>query len=176
MLLVHCCCVHCSAYTLRYWREQGFDVTSYWYNPNIHPTDEHQERLQALRRYLTDSGIELVVDGDYRPDEYDDALTEEKQKPARCSVCYSLRLQATAGFAASEKYDGFTTSLLISPQQYHKIVRDAGLTAADEYGVKFKYTDIRKRYSDSRKLTRPLGLYRQRYCGCRYSAEEASVR
>lgn len=172
-LLVHCCCVHCSAYTLNYWRECGFEVTAYWFNPNIQPEKEHEARLDALKRYLADSGTEVLAAGEYSPGLFEGALSSRTGKPMRCSICYGLRLESAAREAANARFDGFTTSLLISPQQQHEMVLAAGIAASDKYGVNFRYADIRKRYSDSRRLTRPLELYRQRYCGCLHSAGES---
>lgn len=90
----------------------------------------------------------------------------------RCRYCFGLRLGKTAEFARENGYDAFTTTLLISPQQQHETLREIGERVAGEQGVEFLYTDLRKRYSDSRHITKPMDLYRQQYCGCLYSELE----
>ena len=96
-LLVHCCCVHCSAYTLNYWRDQGFDVTAYWYNPNIHPFTEHQHRLEALKSLTAAAGIPLAVAPGYDMARYFQAVTGHETE--RCQYCYRIRLEAAAAYA-----------------------------------------------------------------------------
>jgi predicted adenine nucleotide alpha hydrolase (AANH) superfamily ATPase len=90
----------------------------------------------------------------------------------RCRHCFELRLTKTAEAAKAKGYDGFTTTLLISPNQKHELIKEIGEGAAGEKGVAFFYTDLRKRYSDSRHITKPMNLYRQQYCGCLYSELE----
>ncbi len=169
-LLVHCCCVHCSAYTLNYWREQGFEVTAYWYNPNIHPFIEHQQRLDALKSLADKEGIHLVVAPGYEMDRYFQAVAGHEID--RCQHCYRLRLGQVAEYARDHAYDAFTSSLFISPQQKHNQIIEVARSTEESTGVKFQYADLRKRYSDSRRLTKPLDLYRQQYCGCLYSEFE----
>jgi predicted adenine nucleotide alpha hydrolase (AANH) superfamily ATPase len=165
--------VHCSAYTLQYWREQGYDVTAYWYNPNIHPNMEHQQRLESLGAYLKGKSIELIWENDYNPADYYAAIGNRGEN--RCIGCYSIRLVKTREYAEGAGYDGFTSSLLISLQQDHQSVIDQALRATGETGSRFKYADIRKSYSESRRMTkqRPW-LYRQTYCGCSFSEAEAA--
>ncbi len=169
-LLVHCCCVHCSAYTLNYWREQGYEVTAYWYNPNIHPFMEHQRRLDALKSLVAKEGIPLVVVPGYEMDRYFRAVAGDEDN--RCFHCFHTRLGHVAEYARSHAYDAFTSSLLISPRQKHDCLVEVSLAVEASFGVKFAYADLRKRYSDSRRLTKPLDLYRQQYCGCLFSEYE----
>ena len=169
-LLVHCCCVHCSAYTFNYWLAQGYDVTAYWYNPNIHPFTEHKQRLEALRVLVEKDGFTLIEEPGYDLERYFQAVN--RRENARCSECYRIRLEAVAEFSKANGFDGFTSSLLISPQQKHDQILEAARTVEQLSGAKFEYADLRKYYSDSRKLTKPLELYRQQYCGCLYSEYE----
>jgi len=90
----------------------------------------------------------------------------------RCQYCFRLRLSKTAEIAREKNFSAFTTTLLISPQQKHELLREIGSELAEETGIEFLYADLRKRYSDSRHLTKPLDLYRQQYCGCIYSEWE----
>ncbi|APV44291.1 hypothetical protein Dform_00950 [Dehalogenimonas formicexedens] len=169
-LLVHCCCVHCSAYTLNYWREQGFGVTAFWYNPNIHPFLEHQRRLEALKSLVAREGISVELEPGYDLDKYFVAAAGKNEN--RCRECYRLRLGKVASYAAEHGFDAFTSSLLISPQQKHDQIIEIARSVELISGVVFEYADLRKRYSDSRRLTKPLDLYRQQYCGCLYSEWE----
>lgn len=90
----------------------------------------------------------------------------------RCRYCFRLRLKKTVTTAREKGFDAFTTTLLISPHQEHDLLRQVGGDLAQEMGLDFLYTDLRRRYSDSRRLTKNLNLYRQQYCGCLYSEWE----
>jgi len=169
-VLVHCCCAHCAAYTLSYWREQGYEVSALWYNPNIHPYTEHQRRLEAMRSLAEQSDVPLTITDGYDLVEYFRRVVGHEAE--RCQHCFRLRLARTAEAARQMGADAFTTTLLISPHQKHELVREIGNELARETGIEFLYADLRKRYSDSRHLTKPLDLYRQQYCGCVYSEWE----
>jgi predicted adenine nucleotide alpha hydrolase (AANH) superfamily ATPase len=169
-LLVHCCCVHCSAYTLNHWWEQGYDVTALWYNPNIHPFTEHQQRLKALITLLEGEGISIVVSPGYEMEKYFQSVAGRESE--RCVQCYRLRLRTAADYAREHEYDSFTSSLLISPKQQHCKIAEVAREIEQSSGVRFTYADLRKRYSDSRRITKPMNLYRQQYCGCLFSEYE----
>jgi len=169
-LLVHCCCAHCAAYTVDYWRGQGCEVSALWYNPNIHPYIEHQQRLEAMQGYARGADLPLrVVDG-YDIIEYFRRVAGNEAR--RCRYCFGLRLAKTAEMAAEDGFDAFTTTLLISPHQEHDLIGEVGEQVSHASGVDFLYADLRKRYSDSRHITKGLGIYRQQYCGCVYSEWE----
>ncbi len=167
--LVHCCCAHCAAYTAEHWR-QGYDVSGYWYNPNIHPYTEHQQRLESLKSLAQEIDLPLIIEGGYDFIEYFRRVAGHEAE--RCRYCFDLRLTKTAATARANGFDAFTTTLLISPHQKHDLLQEIGQTIAGEYGIEFLYADLRKRYSDSRHITKPLNLYRQQYCGCIYSEWE----
>ena len=169
-LLVHCCCVHCSSYTLKYWQEIGHQVTAFWYNPNIHPYTEHQRRLEALKVLTSQENIPLVISPTYEVERYFRAIAGHEAN--RCLICYQVRLQAVAGYARHNGYDAFTSSLLISPQQKHDKVIDVASEIERSSGIRFQYADLRKRYSESRRITKPMELYPQQYCGCLFSEWE----
>lgn len=168
-LLLHVCCVHCAAYTVEYWRQQGFEVTAYWYNPNIHPHDEYRSRLEAMRVYVEEKNIPFLVAG-YEPLAY--FINVVNSSDVRCRTCFDMRLSKTAVAAKEGGYDGFTSTLLISPHQDHELIKETANIVTKQSGVEFIYADLRKRYSDSRHITKPLYLYRQQYCGCMYSFME----
>jgi len=169
-LLVHCCCAHCAAYTVNYWREQDCDVSALWYNPNIHPYTEHRHRLEAMQSLAKTMSLPLIVTEDYDVIEYFRGVVGHEAE--RCRHCFRLRLSKTAETAKEMGFDAFTTTLLISPQQKHELIKEVGEELGKETGVDFLYADLRKRYSDSRHITKPLDLYRQQYCGCVYSEWE----
>ena len=169
-LLVHSCCAHCAAYTVNYWRQQGYEVSALWYNPNIHPYTEHHHRLEAMQSLAQEMKLPLVtIEGYGIVDYFRQVVGHESE---RCQYCFRLRLSETAKIALQKGFDAFTTTLLISPHQKHDLVREIGNDVAKEKGIKFLYADLRRRYSDSRSMTKPLALYRQQYCGCVYSEWE----
>jgi len=169
-LLVHSCCAHCAAYTVNYWREQGYEVSSLWYNPNIHPYTEHQQRLQAMQSLAQEIKLPLIAVEGYDMIAYFRQVVGHEAE--RCQYCFRLRLAKTAETARHKGFAAFTTTLLISLHQKHDLIREIGNELAREKGVDFLYADLRKRYSDSRHMTKPLALYRQQYCGCVYSEWE----
>jgi predicted adenine nucleotide alpha hydrolase (AANH) superfamily ATPase len=169
-LLIHSCCAHCAAYTVSYWREQGYETSALWYNPNIHPYTEHQHRLEAMQSLAQEMNLPLIISGGYDMPEYFRRVVGHEDE--RCRHCFNLRLSRTAEIALEKGFDAFTTTLLISPHQKHELIKEVGNELAREKGVGFLYADLRKRYSDSRHMTKPLNLYRQQYCGCIYSEWE----
>ena len=169
-VLIHCCCAHCAAYTVSYWREQGYEVTTLWYNPNIHPYTEHQHRLEAMQSLAQAQNMPLIVSEDYDIVDYFRQVVGHEAE--RCQYCFQLRLSKTAETAHNLGFNAFTTTLLISPHQKHDLLREIGNKLAEEKGIQFLYADLRKRYSDSRRMTKGLDLHRQQYCGCVYSEWE----
>ena len=169
-VLVHCCCAHCAAYTIAHWRQQGYDVSAYWYNPNIHPYMEHQNRLEAMQSLAKELDVPLFIEEGYDVVDYFRQVSGNEAD--RCRYCFRMRLGKTADKAAELGIDAFTSTLLISPHQKHELLLEIGSEKAQETGAQFLYADLRKRYSDSRHITKPMELYRQQYCGCLYSEYE----
>jgi predicted adenine nucleotide alpha hydrolase (AANH) superfamily ATPase len=169
-VLVHLCCAHCAAYTVEHWRRQGCDVRGLWYNPNIHPYTEHQRRLESMQALAQRLDLPLAVIEGYDMPEYFRRVAGHETE--RCRHCFELRLGRTAVAAREQGCQAFTTTLLISPHQQHELIREVGERLAEEHRLEFLYADLRKRYSDSRHITKPLDLYRQQYCGCVYSEFE----
>ena len=169
-MLVHVCCAHCAAYTVKYWREQDCEVSAFWYNPNIHPYMEHERRLEAMKALATQLAVPLIIAEGYEIIDYFRQVVGHEGE--RCRRCFHMRLSRTAEAARENKLSAFTTTLLISPHQKHDLIREIGASIAEGTGVEFLYADLRQRYSDSRHLTKPLDLYRQQYCGCVYSEWE----
>jgi len=161
-LLVHVCCCHCAAYTLKHF-SKNYDVAAYWYNVNIQPSQEYNARKQVMWEYAKTCDIELI---DSQKQDFNGFLKGQKVATNRCAFCFYVRLKQTAKYAKKNGFTAFSTSLLISPHQKHELLKEAGYKAALEEGVSFLYEDLRRYYSQSRLMTKPLGLYAQRYCGC----------
>ena len=173
--LLHCCCAPCALSCIDELQSEGIEPRLFWYNPNIHPYTEYSKRHSALLEFAAARNLKL-----HTPDEYGlkhflrAVFPRMENKPAgvRCEICYRLRFEKTAAFAAENGAGAFTTSLLISPYQDHDLIRRTGEEAAAKYGVDFLYRDFRPYFRESQNKARSLGLYTQKYCGCIFSEEE----
>lgn len=172
-LLLHICCGPCSIVPVGELRREGFRVTGYFYNPNVHPYREWEKRAQTLQQYAAEIELDLLVDTRYELKKYlEVALPYADDRARRCPACYQLRLDETARRAAAEGWEAFTTTLLVSPYQDHAAVAAAGREAAQRWGVSFVYRDFRPGYREGVRTSRERGMYRQPYCGCLFSEEE----
>lgn len=175
-LLLHCCCAPCSSYVLEYLSEY-FDITCYFYNPNISPEAEYIKRRDELiglveKMHLTDKVT--VYAESYDPEPFKKlAYGKERSEEGgeRCFECYKLRLSHAAEYAASNSFDYFTTTLTISPYKNASKLNEIGGALAREYGISYLFSDFKKRngYRRSCELSKQYDLYRQNYCGCIYS-------
>ncbi len=172
-ILLHICCAPCATYTVNRLREQGFAVTGYWYNPNIHPFSEHERRRDTLAQYAPQVSLPMIWEPGYEMVEFLRSVVGRERFRNRCRVCYRMRLERTARTAAREGFDAFTTTLLISPYQDQKGIREIGDLLAAQYGVPFYFENMRRGWRKHYELTREYGLYSQRYCGCIYSEWES---
>lgn len=178
-LLLHVCCAPCSSYVLEYISSK-FDITLYYYNPNITPAEEFSFRLAELERFNRDARYDLdITVPQYDPREFFDAVRGMEDLPEggeRCRVCYELRLRRTAEEAVRGGYDYFTTTLSISPYKRADWLNEIGAALEKEYGIKYLFSDFKKcgGYKRSIELSREYGLYRQNYCGCIFSREAAT--
>lgn len=178
-LLLHGCCAPCSSYVLEYLNSY-FNITSFYYNPNISEEAEYRKRVAELERLIDELPVNNQVElleGSYVPDEFDEAIKGLEalgERSRRCYACYELRLRETARVAADKGFDYFTTTLSISPYKNARWLNEIGEHLSKEYGVEYLYADFKKRngYKRSIELSKQYHLYRQDYCGCRYSKEE----
>jgi hypothetical protein len=131
---------------------------------------EHQQRLEAMKSLAKNFNFKLIIDDGYEMISYFKKVVGNEGQ--RCRYCFQLRLQKTAEAALELGFKAFTSSLLISPHQKHDLLLEVGNAIAKDMDITYLYADLRKRYSDSRRMTKPLGLYRQQYCGCVYSEWE----
>lgn len=174
-LLLHACCGPCSLEPLRVLREQGFLPTIVYVNPNIQPRDEYVRRLETLRAWASGENVE-VVEGPYEDERWEREVARYgTNRLARCQACYRLRLEGAATLAAELGCAHMSTTLAVSPYQLFdacgaelgRICARAGLTAV--------WQDFRPLYPQATTRAKELGLYRQNYCGCRFSAAEAAL-
>ena len=170
-LLLHTCCAPCLIYPLQRLRKQKLEVTGFFYNPNIHPLFEYQERRKAVVKFSSKENIEIIYP-EYIPSEFLYAVNLNKDKPERCSICWSLRLKKTAKAAREEEFTHFSTTLLVSPYQDQEILRKIGNDIAQEEQIDFYYEDFRPGFKEAHDLAKKLGIYCQKYCGCIYSEIE----
>ena len=139
--LLHICCAPCANQCIDVLRTDGYAVTGYWYNPNIHPFTEYRSRRNCLRDYAASIELPLIERNDYGLRPFVRAVAEDID--GRCVKCYSMRLYAAAHEAKEGGFDSFTSSLFISPYQNHELLREVAERAAAEYGVTFLYRDFR---------------------------------
>ena len=154
--LLHNCCAPCANQWIDVLRTDGFEVTGYWYNPNIHPFTEYRARRNCLREYAKTIELPVIEQNDYglRPFVREVAA----DIAGRCVKCYEMRLYAAAKTAKAEGFDSFTSSLFISPYQKHELMREVAERAAAEYGVTFLYRDFRPYFRAGQARARELGI------------------
>lgn len=177
-LLLHSCCAPCSCAVLEYLLNY-FEITVFFYNPNITFEEEYQKRLLEQKEYHNKRGYNIeVIDGRYNPQEdfFENikGLEKEKEGGARCFKCYSLRMEETAIRASLDGYDYFSTVLSISPLKNAQWINEIGMELEKKYNIKFLFGDFKKksRYLRSVNLSKEYQLYRQDYCGCVFSKLE----
>mgnify|MGYP001025798805 CR=1 FL=1 len=175
-LLIHSCCAPCSSYVLEYLNPY-FKITVLYYNPNISPVEEYEKRKAEQIRLINEGDwknpIE-IMDCDYEGDKYTAAvkgLENEPEGGARCRVCFGLRLDEAARLARANDFDYFVTTLSISPLKNARLLNEIGNKLGEKYGIKYLPSDFKKRegYKRSIELSRRYNLYRQNFCGCKYS-------
>ena len=181
-LLLHVCCAPCSSYVIEY-LEKYFDITLFFYNPNITDAEEFYYRLSELQRFVEERGgpIYRIITPEYDPEEFysiSSGLEGEREGGARCFECYRIRLRMTAVEAEKHGFDYFTTTLSVSPYKNAAKLCEIGLSLEEELGVKYLVSDFKKKngYLRSIELSSVYSLYRQDYCGCVFSKRESTER
>ncbi len=177
-LLLHSCCGPCSSYVLEV-LPRYFDVTVFYYNPNIFPQEEYKRRQAEQKRLITKMSLLSPVrwmEAPYQPERFHTAtagLEGEPEGGARCARCFELRLFEAARAAKEGAFAYFTTTLSVSPHKNAALLNEIGEQAAKQFGVLYLYADFKKKggYQRSLVLSAEHGLYRQRYCGCEYSLQ-----
>lgn len=182
-LLLHACCAPCSSYVLESIAKY-FDVTVFFYDPNITPAEEYEKRYSELKRLLREAPFASsikVMECAYEPEEFFEiarGLEDVPEGGERCFKCYRLRLEKTAQTAKEHGFDYFATTLSISPYKSSAKLAEISIALEKEYGVDWLPSDFKKRggYKRSIELSKEYGLYRQDYCGCVYSQAQRAAR
>ena len=175
-LLLHACCAPCSSYCIEY-LSNYFEITVFYYNPNIDTDLEYEKRVNELKRFVSEFKTKYPVHLVVLPHLQEEYLKEvvgledEPERGARCLKCYELRLRKSFLYAKENNFDYITTTLTLSPLKNSKVINEIGNKLEKEYDFKYLYSDFKKKegYKRSIVLSREYNLYRQDYCGCKYS-------
>ena len=178
-LFLHSCCAPCSSYVLEY-LSQYFEITDFFYNPNISPREEYEKRTEEMKRLIEEMPFvhkPKFVEGEYCPEDFfkmAKGLENVPEGGERCFKCFRMRMEAAACLAAEGGYDYFTTTLTISPLKNAQKINELGEALAEIYDVKHLPSDFKKKngYKRSTELSKEYQLYRQDYCGCVFSKKE----
>jgi len=178
-LLLHICCAPCSSTVMERLAPE-YEVTAFFYNPNIHPHEEFDRRLKETERWCATTGVPLIAE------EYDEGRWQElvrghegdREGGARCGICFETRLRRTGEYAREHGFEWFTTTLTLSPHKDAARVNSIGRRLAEELGARFLEGDFKKQrgFERSLELSREHGFYRQDYCGCMFSRRERDQR
>ena len=181
-LLLHSCCAPCSSYVLEY-LSKYFNITIYYYNPNINSYDEFKKRADEQIRLINEmnfkNSVKYVI-AEYDNHEFEAVISGLKDEPeggSRCFKCYHLRLEQACKYAKEHGFDYFTTTLSISPYKNSNKLNEIGENLEKEYNVNYLYADFKKKngYKRSIELSKIYGIYRQDYCGCIYSKKKSKT-
>lgn len=171
-LLLHTCCAPCAGYVVQL-LQKDYDITGYFYNPNIHPEAEYQRRLAEEKKYFAKLGLDLV-EGVYDQERWFDLVKGHEQDPERgerCWICYRMRLGQAGRFGQDDGFDVFTTTLSLSPYKDAAKINQIGREVAEALGINFLAADFKKQdgFKKSLAISHQEGFYRQNYCGCVFS-------
>ena len=174
-LLLHSCCGPCSSYVLSYLKEE-FDITLVYYNPNIYPRREYYKRYnekKSLIKEMFNDEIK-IMNCNYIPLVYYSKVyknKKDKEGGSRCHICYKLRMEKTAKLAKKHGFDFFTTTLSVSPYKNSDVLNEIGKSLEEKYHVNYLEYNFKKKdgYKKSIEYSKEYNLYRQNYCGCKYS-------
>lgn len=164
-VLLHTCCAPCTTQVFADLNEEHFDLTGFFYNPNIFPKEEYDKRKKCMEDYSALINLQMVfIENDL------------EHKSGDCPFCYETRLLRTAQYAKGNGYDAFTTTLLVSPYQNHELIKKIGFQIEEEFGIIFAYRDFRPGYQKGRARAKEYNLYSQKYCGCASSLKTKEVK
>lgn len=174
-LLLHLCCAPCSSYVIELLNSY-FDLSLYFYDPNIHPREEYVRRRDEAQRYADTENIDFY-EGPYDVERWHELTKDNKTDPEkgdRCSLCYDMRLEAAASFARELQCKYFTTVLSVSPHKDATRINETGHRLSKELGIKYLPADFKKKegFKKTVELGKAYGFYRQDYCGCIYSKRQ----
>lgn len=179
-LLLHACCGPCSTSCVERVADE-YEVTLYYYNPNIMDREEYLRRREALLKFIDafnadNEGRTRVeyLEGEYDPERFvrlAEPMKDEPEGGKRCDMCFAMRLSDTAKMAKELGYDYFTTTMSVSPHKDYKTIAELGFSLEENTGVKYLDIDFKKRngFGRSVEMSKMYGLYRQNFCGCEYA-------
>lgn len=179
-LLLHSCCGPCSTVLINDLSNE-YDITVYYYNPNIEPNEEYELRKEEQIKFLQKFNKEIkIITPPYNNQDYQSVISDYQdlgEKTIRCYECYKLRIDKTAKYASDNNYDYFDTTLSISPHKNSIWIKEIGFLAEEKYKVKYLAGDYKKQdgYKRSIELAKKYDLYRQEYCGCLASAKHLNL-
>ena len=162
-LLLHMCCAPCSVYPVSVLKSEGIQIEGLFFNPNIHPIEEFNKRKENVEIFSKAENIPVHFFDDFDQESWENFSGEESD---RCRMCYTIRLEKAALYAAENNFDAFTTTLLVSPYQKHELIKDIGEYMGKKYDVLFYYRDFRPGFREGQGKAKEMGLYRKKYCGC----------
>ena len=184
-ILLHMCCGPCSCYPVKKLRASGIEPVGFFFNPNIHPYREWQQRLKTAKEFAEKVSMEIHTVNHYglrtflervynsvAPIDGEDTIKFADGHHARCRICYAWRLHETAKFAADNHFVAWSSTLFYSIHQNHELMKSTAEAIAKQVGVEFYYEDFRFGWQEGIDISHELELYRQNYCGCIFSEEE----
>ena len=164
--------------------EQGHDISVHYANSNIAPRAEYEHRLEELRKYAASQGFD-VIEGAYDPAAWEAAVAPIGEavergdsgvaREDRCRACYRMRLEEAAAYAAGHGFEGLSTTLAVSPYQLRDVMHEELDRVCANAGISPVFEDFTPYYDEATRISRDLGMYRQNYCGCRFSVAEAQA-
>ena len=171
-LLLHTCCAVCAGYPLKLLSDT-FDITIFFYNPNIFPEDEYEKRLKDVKRYADFKKITLIIPA-YEKSVFENSIRGMEKEPEggkRCEVCFNIRLKKAASVAKELNYQYFATTLTLSPHKNYKTINELGNVAAKKFDICYYESNFKKNdgFKIANTIAKKFDFYRQNYCGCRYS-------
>ena len=175
--LLHVCCAPCALGVIDNVKE-GNDITLYFYNPNLYPFSEYQKRLDTLKEVVEKAYPYLqIIEGDFDDSSFYDnvlGLEDEKEGGLRCANCIKMRMEMTVKYAKEKGYEAFTTTLSVSPHKSYPLIYKTGKELEEKYQITFIDTDFKKKdgFLKSTKRSKEMGIYRQNYCGCKFSKHD----
>lgn len=170
-LLLHCCCAPCSSAVIERIKE-FFEITFYYYNPNIYPQEEYVLRFNEFEKL----GVQVVM-AEYDHEDFLSKVKDRENEPeggTRCQICIADRLNKSFEYAKEHGFDVVTTTLSISPHKDCEFINKLGESLEEKFGVKYLHADFKKQngYLRSIQICKELGVYRQDYCGCEFSKQK----
>lgn len=176
-LLIHSCCAPCTSYPMEL-LDDIFDITIYFYNPNITTRSEFERRIADEERMIKEMGLKAkLIKGEFLPRTFVNAVKgyeRDFEGGERCFICYEMRMLEAVKLAKEFEADYFGTVLTISPMKSSELINKMGERLGLEYGIKYLPSDFKKDngFLRSTQLCKEYKLYRQDFCGCPFSKRE----